>query len=326
MRIAIIGAGMAGLGAARALVQHEHSVTLFDKNTVPGGRVASESQEGFVFDTGAQNFATAGSSLDAVIHSELDTADLIRIEKPIFTHDGHHTQPGNSRVNSNPRYTYRTGNQTLPLLLAKGLDIQFGSNVDQLSKAGNSVVINEQLYDGLILTAPVPQSSFLLWSLGEKRPTAQAKFRSCLSVQLGYDFELDLPFHAAIDPDGTTPLQWIGIESIKSPNRAPIGNSAVVAQLGGSFSQSAWLWTDSQIIQQSTGQLATLFGQKMLRPVFSNVKKWKYSQPEEIAMFDTVNNHQRQIIVAGDGLMGGRTELAFESGLRAAYQIMEGLK
>lgn len=317
---------MAGLAAARELARNGFKLTVFEKSAIPGGRVASESINGYLFDTGAQNFSVAGSSLDRVMQSELETTQLVRIQKPIFIHDGHHVLPGDRRVNASPRWTYQPGNAHLAHLLAAELPIQFNANIEQLSRQGDKILIENDEFDRLILTAPVPQASFLLWSLGEKRATAQARYRACISIQLGYDFELELPFYAAIEPEGTTPLQWIGIESIKSPGRAPIGHSAVVAQMSARFSQSAWLWPDEQVIKQATGTLTTLFGEKMLRPAYSNVKKWKYSQPEEIAMFDTVNHHQRQIIIAGDGLAGGRTELAFESGLRAARQLMEALK
>ena len=60
MQIAIIGAGLAGLSAAQALVATGHTVALFDKARGPGGRMSTrrtEAAQGMAFfDHGAQYF------------------------------------------------------------------------------------------------------------------------------------------------------------------------------------------------------------------------------------------------------------------------------
>jgi renalase len=60
MRIAIVGAGMAGLACAAALVERGHSPVLFDKGRGPGGRMSTRrvdaAGETLRFDHGAQYF------------------------------------------------------------------------------------------------------------------------------------------------------------------------------------------------------------------------------------------------------------------------------
>ena len=60
MKIAIIGAGMAGLTCATRLSAAGHEVSVFDKGRGPGGRMASRrvehGGETFRFDHGAQYF------------------------------------------------------------------------------------------------------------------------------------------------------------------------------------------------------------------------------------------------------------------------------
>ncbi|MFT4108963.1 phytoene desaturase family protein [Propionicimonas sp.] len=51
-RVAVVGAGLAGLSAASALVADGHDVVVFESETVPGGRAGVLEQDGFVFDTG----------------------------------------------------------------------------------------------------------------------------------------------------------------------------------------------------------------------------------------------------------------------------------
>jgi protoporphyrinogen oxidase len=51
-RIAILGSGMAGLGAAHCLRSEGMASTLYDKNPYPGGHTASHQADGFIFDEG----------------------------------------------------------------------------------------------------------------------------------------------------------------------------------------------------------------------------------------------------------------------------------
>lgn len=62
-RIAVIGAGIAGLAAARTLVQAGHSVDLFESQSTPGGRMAGEDTRYGSFDTGAQYFTVRDARL-----------------------------------------------------------------------------------------------------------------------------------------------------------------------------------------------------------------------------------------------------------------------
>ncbi len=50
--IVIVGAGVAGLTAAALLAHRGYRVSLFEKQSVPGGRAASMTEEGFTFDLG----------------------------------------------------------------------------------------------------------------------------------------------------------------------------------------------------------------------------------------------------------------------------------
>jgi len=54
-RIAVIGAGIAGLACAYNLKQAGHEVTVYEKNTHVGGRMSSRTKDGFIFDLGADH-------------------------------------------------------------------------------------------------------------------------------------------------------------------------------------------------------------------------------------------------------------------------------
>ncbi len=52
MNIKIIGAGLGGLASACLLAKRGHSVTIFEKNECPGGKIGQIKAKGFRFDTG----------------------------------------------------------------------------------------------------------------------------------------------------------------------------------------------------------------------------------------------------------------------------------
>src|SRR5947209_17473060 len=134
MRIGVVGAGIAGLSAARSLAAAGHEILVFEGAGEVGGRCATRVVDDYVFDTGATSIAPRGKSLEPVMLKELDTSDLIKIEKPIYTHAALRVSPGESSKMAVARYTYREGNCVLPELLAKGLDVKTKYHVDHLEK------------------------------------------------------------------------------------------------------------------------------------------------------------------------------------------------
>lgn len=66
-RVAVIGAGIAGLACARTLAQGGHTVTLLEKRSVAGGRTASWDTPFGSFDSGAQYFTVRDPRFEQVL-------------------------------------------------------------------------------------------------------------------------------------------------------------------------------------------------------------------------------------------------------------------
>ncbi|MFW2512154.1 protoporphyrinogen/coproporphyrinogen oxidase [Demequina sp. SO4-13] len=72
----VVGAGIAGLLAARRLAVAGHDVTLMEADDRVGGRISTVTVDGLVLDAGAESFATRGGHV-AALASELGLADRI---------------------------------------------------------------------------------------------------------------------------------------------------------------------------------------------------------------------------------------------------------
>jgi predicted NAD/FAD-dependent oxidoreductase len=325
--IAIVGAGMAGLAAARALQAAGQSVTIFEKNKRVGGRVSTFSQDGYIWDTGATSIAPRGKAIERVMLEELPTDDLITIEKPIFLHRALRVIPGDAG-RQHHRYTYRNGIASLARLLAEGLEVKLDCQVESLEEHGATyaLVTDHGKFDGfdyVILTPPIPRTSLLLWSLGISRPIATAFYRACINVALGYDKPLpDTRYHALLDPEQRHPLTWLCLESTKSPGRAPEGHSALCAQMSPQFSLDNYTREDDYLINTAAFFVSRLYGPGFSKPSSGTVKRWKYSQPDNTVDPQDANPPGARVLIASDALLGGHTEDAYEVGQRVASLII----
>ncbi len=319
MRVGVVGAGVAGLAAARTLLKAGDEVVVWERQAHIGGRVETVEIDGFIFDTGATSIAPRGMAIEEIVPG--NTA--VRIAKPIFTHENLRVSIGDPRKNLTPRYTYTKGNAELPKLLGAGIDIRLSMQIDEINRSGHCFIVENDAFDALILTPPVPQTSVLLWSLRESRAIANASYRCCLSIMLG--FEQPTPethYHALLDVEQRHPLTWLSLESAKCAGRAPEGWCAIVAQMSAAYSLTQYNRQDKEIIEDAVAYVRRLFPELSV-PKVSRVRRWKYSLPETVAQFETVNQPHAKLILAGDGLSAGRVESAYESGVKAAKLLID---
>lgn len=321
MKIAIVGAGFAGLAAARTLHDAGVDAAIFESNSRPGGRVETISIDGYTFDAGATSFTPRGKALADVIHRYDAISDLVQVRNPIYVHENGRIGPGYASTTYLDRYTFISGNQTLASLLADGLDIRYGSRIESMIPGGDSVELLGEVYSSVIITVPTPQAMELIGEVSKRIPATNVRYRACLSVLLGYEVEFNPPYHALIDTEQRHPLTWLSVESTKCPSRAPDGCCALVAQLGPEYSKSHLHAPDAEILSDTAIMVQRLLGDALSRPVVERVVRYPFSQPETTAAFASVN-HRRDIVIAGDGVLGGRTELAYETGILAAQRVL----
>lgn len=323
MRVAIVGAGISGLAAARTLQNAGHEPVLFEKSRGPGGRCATRRAEGFVWDTGATALTPRGKRLARFL-AESPPPGLVAVTKGVHLTDGRRSRPGDPR-RGGERFALTGGMTTFARHLADCLELRLETTVERIDREGSAYRVLDERYDAVVLTPPAPQTAALLYRLGEDRPLANCRYRPCVSVGLGFAAELpETPYSALLDDEPTHPLTWISLESVKAPGRAPEGGSAIVVQLSRGASMDRWRDEDGAIAAWIATRLVPLYGDAFRSPVVSTVMRWKYSQPEGYADLDAVNPPGSTLLVAGDSLLGGHVEDAFEVGELVAERLIGG--
>jgi predicted NAD/FAD-dependent oxidoreductase len=105
LRIAIIGAGMAGVSAGRLLADRGHCVTLLEKSRGCGGRCATKRWEGHIVGHGAQYFTLRHTDFSLAVHQAYGES-LGRIIAPVLDQNG-------APLSDTGRYYRRDGNSRL---------------------------------------------------------------------------------------------------------------------------------------------------------------------------------------------------------------------
>ena len=161
--IAIVGAGISGLSAARKLIER-HNVIIFDKSRGVGGRMSTRYSESYEFDHGAQYFTAKDERFKALLFSETfedvikpwDSRAFYKKENDLIPDTGGFRYVSYPRMNSFAKK------------LSKGLNISLNSNVSSIHKDKEKWVLETadgRVYRGfdlVILALPNQQAISLM--------------------------------------------------------------------------------------------------------------------------------------------------------------------
>ena len=204
MKIAVIGAGMAGLTAARAL-SPQHEVVVFEKSRGVGGRIATRQHEAFFFDHGAQFFAAKTPEFRGFLTPYLH-AGMVSIWKGHFQERDRQGVLSEREWQDEPaHYVGMPSMNAFPKALAEGLEIWRHTRIQRLecTSAGWSLSVEdgEQFvgFDWVIAAIPVAQACALLpEELSFASRLSDYQMQACYSLMLGFDMPIACAFDAAI--------------------------------------------------------------------------------------------------------------------------------
>jgi renalase len=328
----IVGAGLAGLTAARRLQQAGKRVLVLEKENRVGGRMATrviELADGStaVADYGAQ-FFTVRTPLFAQQVAEWQRAGLAEI----WSH-GFAGSAGQLLADGYPRYRGTQGMEAITDYLADGVAVRVATAVQAITPSPTGWQLHTQEGDyhtaALIVTAPVPQALALLDEGGVPAVTAVARLtavaRQTLSA-ISYDpciaLLAVLSGPGPIPPPGAIailgePIAWIADNRQKGLSEV----TAVTIHTGPIFSREHWHEEDEKVSSLLLAAARPWIGPDI---VTLELHRWLYSRP--------INPHPdpyfrlptpAPFILAGDAFAGPRVEGAALSGLAAAERVLE---
>jgi predicted NAD/FAD-dependent oxidoreductase len=152
--VAIIGAGLSGIGCARALRAAGVDARLFERAPQAGGRCASRLWQGHLVDYGVQYFSVAS----ALFRKEL--VERLRQIRPIIQPI---LDPDDKLVPSPKglRYYALQGNHFLAHALSSGLDLRCQTPVTGIDFTAEGVQCLGETYAAVVSSLPGPQTAAL---------------------------------------------------------------------------------------------------------------------------------------------------------------------
>lgn len=221
-RAAVIGAGMAGISAANALVRLGWGVVVFEKSQGWGRRCATKRINGCVVDHGAQYFTLRHPEFEAAVREARGGA-LRDIDAPIVDAWG-------CRMEGEPLFHHAEGNSRLAHALGSELDVRTGNELQVVQECR----IDGEEFDLVVSTAPWPQTCRLAGI-----PHVANPYAPCLAVILTYETTWPGLTRAcyAIRDEASSDLAWSACENHK-PGRIPDGLTAMVVHASEEFSRT----------------------------------------------------------------------------------------
>ncbi len=317
-RIAVIGAGLAGVSAALALADQGHIPVLFEKSRGPGGRCATRRGPEGSFDHGAQYFTARDPRFRRWVEHWLD-AGLVARYSPRMAHiDEHGVHPASTGTD---RFVAVPGMSALVKALAHGLDVRAQTRVAALHFDGAWQVSTEsgdvhRPFDAVALALPCAQAAALDHHFAPA--LAAMQMSPCWAAMLSFAQPLPTAFDAAFVNSG--PLSWIARDSAK-PGRSP--GERWVVHVSPATSQ---LWLEELPATVQVRILDAFFAALNMAPVEPSgvdVHRWRYALAVDPVHDGCWFDAGRRLAVGGDWCAGSRIEGAFLSGQAIAGRLLQ---
>lgn len=318
--VIVVGAGMAGLTAARRLQAEGLQVTVVDKSRAVGGRMASKRIGPARFDTGAQHFSVRSPEFVVEVGRWL-VAGVARV----WYSSSESSRLGVGAVPAHrgpePRHAGSPAMRSIAEHLADGLDVELGVTIDQIAIEDGAVlaVAGERTLraDACIVTAPVPQVVAMLGALAgpEEDRLRAVRYEPCLAAMLTLSESPHLPDgHLAVHGD---PVAWLADNQHKGVSTVP----AVTVHSSYAFARDHLEEPPERFARVLADASSPHLGAEI---VGVRGHRWRFALPIDPSDEGAVMISERPpIVVAGEAFSGARVEGAFLSGVEAARRIAD---
>jgi hypothetical protein len=326
LRIAVIGAGIAGLAAARTLADQNHCVVLFEKSRGRGGRAATRRVDAvrgeLPIDHGAPHFMAADARFRRRVESwqrrdvvarwagrfGVAAAGRIRAAEPAA------------------RFVGVPGMSALGRMLAEGLNLRLATRVAPPERLGRTWHLTDEhdhelgVFDRVVVAAPAPQAVTLLaGASGLAAQAAQVDYAACWTLMVAFD--------------NPVPLSWDGLVIEDSPIARVVRDGAKPGRSG-----EVWVlhaspgWSQEHLDEEpaTVGEallsgFAEFVDGPLPAPRWQQAHRWRYALPENPLGDGCLWDGGLGIGACGDWCGRGGVEGAWLSGEALAGRLLGDL-
>lgn len=327
-RIAVIGAGIAGLACARTLQALGAAVTVFEKDEIPGGRAATLIEEAGPYDHGAQYFTAQRERFVTAVRQWEAAGTVERWRGRIVAFSNGVVE---DKTDSAERFVAVPGMRRLGLSLAQGLDVRYRQPIARLQRRSDVWHLQAEGADGAELgpyeavcaALPSPAAAALL--RGHSLLAEQARavgWDPSWSVVMALGQRSGAGFDGAFINDDPI-LGWAALDSAK-PRRGQVDG---VLERWVLHARPAWSRRYVDMDEVSAARwLARSFSARLRRnfvPLQLRALRWLHAMPLNPLPQPYLWDAARGLGMAGDWCDGPRIEGAYLSGQALAEAMLD---
>ena len=320
--LAIIGAGIAGLTAARKCHDRGLSVTVFDKGRSPGGRISSRYTDlNLRFDHGAQYFTVTDQRFEQQVGKWIEQGWGAEWTGRIVQLDA-------GEITDTPQQKRFVGVPTMSAIatgLARELTVLCKTTINRITHASPGWMLQDDAgvihgpFDSLILAIPALQAASLLANHPLAQECHPIQMEPCWTVMVAFEDRIPVGFDGAFVAE--SPLGWIARNSSK-PSRINEPDHWVL-QGNPKWSEQNLEANPDQVIQDLLKTFARSIGLVLPKTKLAIAHRWRYARGLATdRQRGFLHYAETRLTLIGDWLYDSRIEGAFLSGWEAAESVL----
>jgi predicted NAD/FAD-dependent oxidoreductase len=319
VRIAVIGAGIAGLACARELARADARVTVFERSRGLGGRLGTRRLGNLAFDHGAQ-FITARSRSFVRYTGIAGRAGVLSRWSPRILED--------DRLWEAPIeewYVGQPGMSALVRPMSRNVALQSGVAVHEIIQSQRGWQLQtdsgrqSQIFTAIAVAVPAPQALTLLGPHGRTfRHLHEVSMAPCWAGMFAFDQPVETGAEVHRWTQG--PLTWAACDSSK-PNRPP-GLHCWVVHASIAWSRQHLEDDAVAVAQLLLREFATATGARLPAPAHAQAHRWRHAFVEQPLGLPCLVDEEIAAGACGDWCIAPRVEAAFESGRALAHSLL----
>ncbi len=326
LRIAIIGAGVAGLTLATRLAEAGHPAVFFDKGRGVGGRTATRRSEGGArFDHGAQWFSVRDDRFREFLGRHVPAGAWAPWDGRFGSLEGGRLVP---EGRTETRYVGVPGMNAVCRGLAERQDVRLGVRIASLGGSPGAWMVADEAgsahgpFDWVVSTAPPVQSAALLEGLSPiAEGAAGVAMQACFALMIEGGPGASLPFDGIRCGDHPV-LGWAADDGSK-PGRGGRG-SALVIQSSNAWAEAHRDDDHPSIALALRSAAVEALGLQPGATGAESVHRWLYAKPVEPLGRPALIDRAARLAICGDWCVAGKVEGAFLSGDACASALLDG--
>ena len=316
----IVGAGVAGLTAARDLSGAGWQVLVLEKSRGLGGRAATRTAQGNRIDHGAQYVTTRSEAFSAQVESWLEQNEVQVWQRGFHLLNNNGLQAPHE---GHPRYIFPDGMNTIGKLLAKGLNVRRETRVLSVtpSQAGWTLKTStDETFESrhVLISAPAEQAQALCQFDLEpsvKEALESVVMQPCFALMAGFPKELEPDWLGLTIELEDHPFAWVALDSSK---RDKPTDTVIVMHSSHSFANRVFN-EPMDTVKANMLQALKHIDKRFSTPLWTNMQRWRYAQVTQ--KLERTFLQQGSLVFCGDWCGGNKLEAAYLSGLAAAQTL-----